>query len=150
MLIYGIGLSLLVAPLTTALMSSIPTRNAGLASAINNSISRVGAPLVGAALFIVVSATYYATLGSQVPGLDVSDPAVRAQLQPFAEPDTALPAEVVTAARDASTRAFHLSMFVSVGLLVGGAVVSWYGLRTRPGEAEPGPDAAPKPEPEAT
>jgi EmrB/QacA subfamily drug resistance transporter len=136
MLVFGVGLSVLVAPLTTELMGSVPTRNAGLASAINNSISRVGAPLVGAALFIVVNATYYAALGSQVPGLDVSDPEVRAQLQPFAQPSSSVPSDVAMAAQDASTRAFHLSMFVSVSLLAGGAVVSWYGLRPRPGDGE--------------
>ena len=41
-LLFGFGLSLVVAPLTSTLMSSVPVGNAGLASAINNSISRVG------------------------------------------------------------------------------------------------------------
>ena len=39
---------MMVAPLTTALMSSVPVRNAGVGSAVNNAISRVGSPLVGA------------------------------------------------------------------------------------------------------
>ncbi|HET8776347.1 MAG TPA: MFS transporter, partial [Candidatus Limnocylindria bacterium] len=46
--IFGIGISMLVAPLTTALMSSVPVRNAGLGSAINNAVSRAGSPLVSA------------------------------------------------------------------------------------------------------
>ncbi|HET7830396.1 MAG TPA: MFS transporter, partial [Candidatus Limnocylindrales bacterium] len=41
-LLFGFGLSMVVAPLTATLMSSVPVGNAGLASAINNSISRVG------------------------------------------------------------------------------------------------------------
>ena len=44
----ALGISILVAPLTTALMSSVPTRNSGLASAINNAISRIGPLLAGA------------------------------------------------------------------------------------------------------
>src|SRR6185369_17428042 len=52
-LVFGIGISLLVAPLTTGLMNSVPVRNAGLASAINNALSRVGQPLVAAVVFIV-------------------------------------------------------------------------------------------------
>ena len=47
-LLFGIGISLVVAPLTTTLMSSVPVANAGLASAINNAISRVGQPLLSA------------------------------------------------------------------------------------------------------
>ena len=54
-LLFGVGLALLVAPLTTALMSSVPVRRAGLGSAINNAISRVGAPLASAGLFIVIT-----------------------------------------------------------------------------------------------
>ncbi|HEX2844769.1 MAG TPA: MFS transporter, partial [Candidatus Limnocylindria bacterium] len=69
--VFGVGISLLVAPLTTALMSSIPVRNAGLGSAINNAVSRVGSPLVSAVLFIVITATFYPTLASLAPGTAV-------------------------------------------------------------------------------
>ena len=41
-IIFGFGLAMMVAPLTTALMTSVPVRNSGVASAINNAISRVG------------------------------------------------------------------------------------------------------------
>ena len=44
-------------------MGSIPGRFSGLGSAINNAISRVGQPLLGAIIFIAISATFYATLG---------------------------------------------------------------------------------------
>jgi len=77
-LLFGLGVSIMVAPLTTALMRSVPGRQAGLASAINNAISRVGPQLAGALIFIVVTASFYATLGSLVPGLDTSSADVRA------------------------------------------------------------------------
>ena len=54
-------------------MGSISGRFSGLGSAINNSISRVGQPLLGALIFIAISATYYASLGSTA-GLDTGDP----------------------------------------------------------------------------
>ena len=132
MTLIGLGMAILVAPLTTALMGSVPTRNAGLASAINNSVSRVGAPLVGALLFIAVNATFYPTLGSLVPGLDVQDPAIRALVQPFEQPGPAVPQEVADAAAVASAGAFHLAMAVAAGLVVAGALSSWLGLRPRP------------------
>src|SRR6185436_8964510 len=83
---FGLGISLVVAPLTSTLMSSIPTRNAGLGSAINNAVSRVGTPLLGAVLFIIVSATFYTSLGSQVSGLNTDDAAVRTTFPPLNQP----------------------------------------------------------------
>src|SRR5205814_2332982 len=46
-ILFGIGLMMTVAPLTTALMRSVPGHKSGLASAINNAISRVGPQLAG-------------------------------------------------------------------------------------------------------
>ena len=77
-LLFGVGLALMVAPLTTGLMSSVPTRNAGIASAINNALSRVGQPLVAATVFIIVSGAFYANLASAVPGTDPASPQLRA------------------------------------------------------------------------
>ena len=129
MLVFGLGISLLVAPLTTALMGSVPVRNAGLGSAINNAVSRVGSPLVSAVLFIAITATFYPTLASLVPGVDVDDPAVRGQVQPLTSiPDGTDPA-LADAARQASTDAFHLAMLVSAGLLVAGAAMNAVGIR---------------------
>jgi len=58
LVVFGIGLSIMVAPLTTALMTSVPARNSGVASAINNAISRVGSPLVNALIFVAVAASF--------------------------------------------------------------------------------------------
>lgn len=134
LLVFGVGISMLVAPLTTALMASVPVRNAGLGSAINNAISRVGQPLVFAVLFIAVTASFYGSLEQDVPGVDVSDPAFRADIQPLtAVPQDADPT-VVDAAHEASTDAFRLAMIVSAALLIGGAVISGIGLRNPPQE----------------
>ncbi len=47
LLIFGIGIMVMVAPLTTTVMTSVPERHAGIASAINNAVSEVGPQLVG-------------------------------------------------------------------------------------------------------
>ena len=70
-----------VAPLTSTLMSSVPTGNAGVASAINNAISRVGQPILAALIFVVVSGTFYATLGA-IAGVDPNDPTHLASSSP--------------------------------------------------------------------
>ncbi len=133
-IVFGIGLSLLVAPLTTALMASVPVQNAGLGSAINNAISRVGQPLIGAALFIGITATFYPSLASRIPGIDVDSPEVREQVQPLTSVPEEVDPELATAAQEASTDAFHLAMLVSAGLCLAGAAVNGLGIRNPPPE----------------
>jgi hypothetical protein len=128
-LLFGLGISMVVAPLTSALMSSIPGRFSGLGSAINNSISRVGQPLLGAVIFIAISATYYASLGTKAPGLDTAAADVRDAFQPLNPAPASAAADQVTAATQASVDAFHLAMLVMAGLLALGALTSWIGLR---------------------
>ncbi|UYM06423.1 MFS transporter [Solicola gregarius] len=48
--VFGLGLSTMVAPLTTAVLSAAPSSQAGLASGINNAIARTGQLLAVAAL----------------------------------------------------------------------------------------------------
>ena len=126
--LFGLGISCVVAPLTSTLMGSISGRFSGIGSAINNSISRVGQPLIGALIFIAISATYYASLG-RLAGIDTADPAVRRIFQPLNPPGAGATAAQVAASNQASIDAFHLAMLVCAGLLVVGAAVSWFGLR---------------------
>lgn len=127
----GFGLAAMVAPLTMALMRSVPGRQAGLASAINNAISRVGPQLAGALLFVIVSASFYGALAARVPDLDVNSAEVRAALPPLNAPAADVPPEQVAAAREASTHAFHLAMLASAALMVAGAAANALGISDR-------------------
>jgi hypothetical protein len=133
---FGLGIALLVAPLTTTVMSAVPIRNAGIGSAINNAVSRVGQPLVAAAIFLLVSGAFYATLAAAVPGTDPASPELRAALQPLNPPPPGMPPELVAAARAASTEAFHLAAVVMAALCAAGAVVNAVGLPRRASPAE--------------
>lgn len=138
-LLLGIGLSLLVAPLTTALMGSLPVRRAGLGSAINNAISRVGAPLASAVLFIVITASFVPALVAAVPGFDAAA-AEALGIVPLSRPPPGTPPALADAIVAASTDAFHLAMIVAAAMLIAGAVVNLVGLeRGRPAEAVPVP-----------
>lgn len=120
-ILFGIGICITVAPLTTALMTSVPARNSGLASAINNAISRVGPQLAGALIFIFLTASFYSSLAARLPGVDVASQSFRNQVSPLNTPaDTHLIAVV----RDASTTSFHLAMWITGALLVAGAIVN--------------------------
>jgi hypothetical protein len=128
LIVFGVGIAMVVAPLTSTLMSSIPTRHAGLGSAINNAMSRVGAPLFGAVVFVVVSATFYNGLAARVPGLDPSDPTVRAQFAPLNPPKGEAPPDEVEAAKEASVDAFRVAAIVAAMLLVSGSATNLIGL----------------------
>jgi len=125
-IIFGFGLAMMVAPLTTALMTSVPVRNSGVASAINNAISRVGPQLAGAAIFVAITASFYSGMAARLPGTDTSDPTFRHNYSPMNVPRSSDPA--AQAARDQSTDAFHLAMFVGAGLLAAGALVNAVGI----------------------
>jgi EmrB/QacA subfamily drug resistance transporter len=148
MILFGLGISLVVAPLTSTLMSSIPLARAGLGSAINNAISRVGSPLIGALVFIAITTSFYNSLAAQT-GVDPNDPHLRASIAPLNPPPKDSPQAVVDATRAASTDAFRLALLVSAALLGIGAAVNHVGLRetaagsvTEAAAAETPPEAA--------
>lgn len=140
LIIFGIGLMIMVAPLTTCLMTSVPRENAGVASAINNAISRVGSPLVVAVIFVAVVSSFYGAISERVPGVDTDSPRFRQQVAPLNPPDEGVPPAVVRAAREASTDAFHLAMIVGAGLLLTGAAVNalWIKNPSRPPDSADG------------
>jgi EmrB/QacA subfamily drug resistance transporter len=143
-LLFAIGIAMLVAPLTTALMTSVPVGNSGLASAINNAVSRIGPVLAGAVIFIGVSASFYAALADRAPGLDVDSQQVREQIPPLQQPAASLSDEQKDAAQVASTDAFHLAMLIAALLCAAGAAVNWAGIRDpAPEEVARAPESAP-------
>jgi len=125
-IIFGLGLAMMVAPLTTALMTSVPVRNSGVGSAINNAISRVGPQLAGAAIFVAITASFYAGMAARLPGTDTSDPQFRHDYPPMNVPRTSDPR--AEADREESTNAFHLAVLVGAGLLATGALVNFVGI----------------------
>jgi EmrB/QacA subfamily drug resistance transporter len=129
MLLFAFGISCVVAPLTATLMGSVPVRNSGVASAINNAVSRVGQPLLSAVVFIVIAASFYGALASKVPTADVSSPSFRSVVTPLNPPKAPQPEPMATAIREASTDSFHLAMLTTAVLLGAGGAVNWFGLR---------------------
>ncbi len=132
-IIFGLGLCMLVAPLTTALMASIPSRNAGLGSAINNAISRVGPQLAGALIFVFLTSAFYSYIASRRTQIDVSSSQFRKLVSPLNPPGDPSLAGLV---RDASGSSFHLAMLLGAGLLLVGALVNALWIRNAPSAAQ--------------
>jgi hypothetical protein len=129
----------MVAPLTTALMTSVPSRNSGVASAINNAVSRVGPQLAGALIFVFLTANFYGYLAPRLHGYDVSSATFRSDVSPLNLPSDP---HLVAIVREASTASFHLAMLVGAALLIAGAIVNAIGIRN-PSAAKEQPQHAP-------
>jgi predicted MFS family arabinose efflux permease len=138
-LVFGVGLSCTVSPLTAAILGDIDQRQAGIGSAINNAIARVAGLLAVAAVGAIVAARFSAALAG--PGTDGLAPAARAFVtEARARPlDTTAPATLgadrsaVTVILDAaSVSALHAALWSMAGALVAGGLISAAGIRNRP------------------
>jgi EmrB/QacA subfamily drug resistance transporter len=147
MLLFGLGLAITVAPLTTAVLNSVEERHAGVASGVNNAVARVAGLLAIAALGAVISAQFASSLDDRLAGDALGAEATRvvdeAKGQPLAGGDAS---NVATGERDAlesdiatsSESAFHLGAALGAGLMLLGAMVALVGVRN--------PERAPRPE----
>src|SRR4051794_22573957 len=135
-IIFGLGLSLTVAPLTATVLGGVDEEHAGLASGINNAIARVAGLVAIAFVGAVVSAAFSSTLDSKLAGRALD---ARAQVAVSDSKDRALAAEapaslgrerpvIQAALTDASEDGFQNGMLVMVVLVVLGGVLSAVGI----------------------
>src|SRR5947207_7034868 len=78
-IVLGLGMAITVAPLTTTVMSAVPSDHAGVASGINNTVARV-AGLLAIAVFGVVLARRFEAKIQPVLNQSWITPEVRAQI----------------------------------------------------------------------
>jgi hypothetical protein len=69
--IFALGLSMTVAPLTSAVLGSVSSKQSGIASAINNAVARI-AGLLGIAAISLVTGTYLSVSGLHKAGVVIS------------------------------------------------------------------------------
>ncbi|HET8639582.1 MAG TPA: MFS transporter [Solirubrobacterales bacterium] len=137
LLVFGIGLSATVAPLTATVLDSVDEHRVGIASGVNNGVSRVAGLLAIAVLGAVISAHFGARLDEELGPAPLSGPAAttvtEAKEKPLAVPGTedlsAAEAErVEVAADDASTSSFHLGIGIAGLLMIAGGIVAGFGI----------------------
>ena len=137
-LVFALGLSMTVAPLTAAVLAGAEPSQAGIASGVNNAIARVAGLLGTAAVGAAVAGSFASALDRRLAGVTLG-PAARvavnqAKRLPLGTPDVhGLPsgqARVLThAAEQASLHSFHLGMAVAAVLVAVGGVAGVVGIR---------------------
>jgi MFS family permease len=137
LLIFAVGLSVTVAPLTATVLADADEKNAGVASGVNNAIARVASLVAIAAVGALVASSFGASLRDEL-GPRARDPAVtraieEAERQPLARavakdapPDVR--AELSRASREASVDAFHLAIAIATALVALGGLLGLAGL----------------------
>ena len=137
-IVFGLGLSATVAPLTATALNSVPEHQVGIASGINNGVSRVAGLLAIAVLGALIAGSFSSTIDDKLSGAPLSpkaqDAVDQAKDKALGTPDTAgLPANEATrladAGDDASAHAFHLGLAAGGILMIVGGVIAGIGLR---------------------
>ena len=124
MIVGGVGMSLVVSPLSTAVMTAVSDDDTGTASGVNNAISRVAGLIAVAMMGLVASAVFSQTIGNSGSSADLSELTFGAE---FAGPENSQPVF-----EQATNRAFSVvAGIVAVMSLVSGAV-AWITLRHGP------------------
>jgi EmrB/QacA subfamily drug resistance transporter len=141
-LLFGMGLMLMVAPLTAAVMASVAVHHSGVASAVNNAISRIGPQLAGALVFIAVTSTFFNSLATYAPGVDQLWPDLREHVSPLNPPPPDAPASVAEATKHASADAFHLAARLGAVMLLTAGLVSGLGIPNRSGSVSSSAESA--------
>jgi len=138
LLVFSVGLSMTVAPLTAAVLAGVDSSQAGIASGVNNAIARVAGLIGTAAVGAAVAASFVSSLDQHlgnVPLGAAGRSAVEAAKRlPLGLPEArGLPAAqaraIRTAAEQASVHSFHLGLMVAAVLLAGGGLIGALGIR---------------------
>ena len=149
--VLGLGMAITVAPLTTSVMNAVEERHSGLASGINNAVSRAAGLLAIAVFGIVVAGAFGSGLRDRLADTELLD---RARHAVFAQedelaairPPADLPPEQQAAVDEAIDASFvdgyRLAMLIAAGLAFTSAGIAWLMIGGKPATAPP-QDAVP-------
>jgi predicted MFS family arabinose efflux permease len=113
MILFGVGMSFVAGPVSTAVMTSVADRDTGTASAINNAVARV-AGLFAVAMMGALAAWVFGQATGVPSGMSFG-----------LTPPQPLPADAEAVREAATDHAFAIIAYVTAGLAVVSAVLAW-------------------------
>jgi len=134
MIVLGLGMSGVVAPLTTTVMGSVSERQAGVASGVNNAVSRVASLLSIAVLGMVAFHVFDTQLERHLNSVNLPASMKHSVLEQRSrltqiEPPTGLNADQQQALKrsidESFLSGFRWVMFISAGLALFSALSAW-------------------------
>ncbi len=138
LVVFGLGLSMTVAPLTSAVLGAVDEKHAGVASGVNNATARVAGLLAIAVLGAFVSSQFTKSVDKDLAGKPLGSVARSAVAEAKNRSLTIAPAarvpprqrvEVRAALADGSVAAFRLGLGIGAALVVMGGVASLVGIQ---------------------
>jgi EmrB/QacA subfamily drug resistance transporter len=137
-LLFSLGLSITVAPLTAAVLAGVEENEAGIASGVNNAVARVAGLIGTVAVGALVAAQFSAAIDQRLAGQPLTAPGRAAVAQAkrltLGRPSVAgvSPQEasaIIGASNQASLEAFRLGIGVAGALVILGGVVGAAAIR---------------------
>ena len=139
-LVLGLGMVISVPALTTTFMGAVRQSHAGVASGVNNAVSRTAGLLAITVLGIIILSAFNASLNERIAPLELSPEAQqfldeqRTRLA-AAEVPPGLSKEVSAALQEAIASSFvdgfRVVMFIAAGLAIASAIIASFMIRTR-------------------
>jgi EmrB/QacA subfamily drug resistance transporter len=135
-LVFALGLSATVAPLTATVLGSVEPGHSGVASGVNNAVARVAGLLAIAALGAVVASSFSARLEHDLAGKHLSPQAMRVvaadRTRALVTNTSGVPAperdEVHRALENASVFAFRIGLAIAAALAALGGLAALIGI----------------------
>jgi MFS family permease len=136
--VLGLGMTVTVAPLTTTVMSAVGEEQAGVASGINNAVSRTAGLLAIAVFGVVMLQAFSKTLARRMNEIQLDDQLRHSvyeqrvklaglELPPNADPDTQ--EKIKGAVADSFVFGFRIVMLTSAALALASGASSWLFFR---------------------
>ncbi|CAN5892800.1 hypothetical protein BH23ACT11_BH23ACT11_28680 [soil metagenome] len=151
--VMGLGMSLVIAPLTTTALNSVEGRHSGLASGVNNAVSRTATLLAVAVMGVFVFVSFSNALDSRLQRLEVPQQTQSAMedqkvnlgaTQPPESVDGETAAAIENAVDESFVAGFRIAMYIAAGLALASALAATFiiegkGQEQEAGEAEGAP-----------